>query len=60
MSEVKYDIAYAESQNAYANLFASMGIDHFAPDITGREGVAPLRAALEKLWADREMAMKLD
>jgi outer membrane protein TolC len=60
VSEVKYDIAYAEAQNAYANLFASMGIDDFAPDVTGREDIGTLRQSLEKLWADREMALKLD
>jgi outer membrane protein TolC len=58
VSEVKYDIAYAEAQNAYANLFGSMGIDDFGPDITGREDVGTLRGSLAKLWNDREMAMK--
>ncbi|MCK0129259.1 TolC family protein [Erythrobacter sp. F6033] len=59
VSEVKYDIAYAEAQNAYANLFASMGIDEFAPDLTGQEDVATLQTSLAKLWQDREAAMKL-
>jgi outer membrane protein TolC len=58
VSEVKYDIAYAEAQNAYANLFGSMGIDDFGPDITGKEDVATLRGSLSKLWADRELALK--
>ncbi len=58
VSEVKYDIAYAEAQNAYANLFGSMGIDDFGPDITGKEDVTTLRGSLAKLWNDREMAMK--
>ena len=60
VSEVKYDIAYADAQNAYANLFASMGIDDFAPDITGRENVGTLKTALNKLWDDRQTALKLD
>jgi outer membrane protein TolC len=60
VSEVKYDIAYAEAQNSYANLFASMGIDEFAPDITGRESVSALSAALSGLWQKRETALKLD
>jgi outer membrane protein TolC len=58
VAEVKYDIAYADAQNAYANLFGSMGIDDFGPDITGRENIATLRGSLSKLWADREIAMK--
>jgi outer membrane protein TolC len=59
VSEVKYDIAYAEAQNAYANLFASMGIDEFSPDVTGQEDVATLRASLEQLWREREQAVRL-
>jgi outer membrane protein TolC len=58
VSEVKYDIAYAEAQNAYANLFGSMGIDDFGPDITGREDISTLRGSLTKLWNDRELSMK--
>ncbi len=58
-AEVKYDIAYAEAQNAYAGLFASMGIDEFSPNVTGREDVATLRASLEQMWQDREAAVKL-
>jgi outer membrane protein TolC len=60
VSEVKYDIAYADAQNAYANLFASMGIDDFAPDITGRENVATLQQSLASLWQERENALKID
>jgi len=59
VSEVKYDIAYAEAQNAYANLFASMGIDEFSPDVTGREDVATLQASLAQLWREREQAVRL-
>ena len=60
VSEVKYDIAYADAQNAYANLFASMGLDNFTPDVTGREDVASLKAKLAQLWQSRETALKLD
>jgi outer membrane protein TolC len=60
VAEVKYDIAYAEAQNSYANLFGSMGIDDFGPDISGREDVGTLKASLAKLWNEREIALKLD
>ncbi len=60
VAEVKYDIAYAEAQNAYANLFASMGLDDFNPELTGREDVSTLSSSLESLWQGRETAMKLD
>ena len=59
VSEVKYDIAFAEAQNAYANLFASMGVDEFGPDVTGREDVATLQASLAQLWRDREESVRL-
>jgi outer membrane protein TolC len=60
VAEVKYDIAFAEAQNAYANLFGSMGIDDFSPDTTGREDVTTLSKSLETLWQTREDALKLD
>lgn len=60
VSEVKYDLAYAEVQNAYANLFAAMGVDHFSPDVTGRENVAQLSQSLATMWANRETALKVD
>ncbi len=60
VAEVKYDIAYAEAQNAYANLFASMGIDDFGPEITGKEAVGALKSRLAQLWQDRAAAMKLN
>jgi outer membrane protein TolC len=60
VSEVKYDLAYAEVQNAYANLYSAMGVDHFSPDITGRESVATLSQSLATMWADRETVLKLD
>jgi outer membrane protein TolC len=59
VAEVKYDIAYADAQNAYANLFASMGIDDFSPDVTGREDVTTLKSSLAGLWQSREAALKV-
>ncbi|GGE97060.1 hypothetical protein GCM10011404_32780 [Sphingomonas prati] len=60
VNEVKYDLAYAEVQNAYANLYSAMGVDHFSPDVTGREPVGTLAASLTRLWNERETALKLD
>ena len=58
VAEVKYDIAYAEAQNAYANLFASMGLDEYAPDLTGDENIATLSQSLAGMWARREAALR--
>lgn len=56
VAEVKYDIAYADAQNAYANLYASMGVDNYGPDLTGREDVRTLASALSGLWTQRMSA----
>jgi len=53
LSEIKFDLAYADMQNAYANLYASIGIDTFGPDITGREDLPTLSRSLEQLWRAR-------
>ena len=58
VSEVRYDIAYADAQNAYANLHAAMGIDSFTPDIAHDASVRDLSARLQDLWARRALAMK--
>lgn len=60
VAEVKYDIAYADVQNAYANLFSSLGIDEFAADLNGQEDIATLRRSLAMMWQGRERALRLD
>ena len=60
VSEVKYDIAYAEAQNAYANLYAAIGLDSFGPDVSGREDVATLAQSLRQLWDRRATAPSVE
>ena len=60
VSEVKYDIAYAEAQNAYANLYAAIGLDSFGPDVSGREDVATLANSLRGLWDRRAAAPTIE
>ena len=52
-SEVQADIAYADLQNAYANIFASMGLDPYGPEITGNESLDTVASSLEALWVER-------
>ncbi len=59
VSEVKYDIAYADAQNAYANLFSSLGIDEFGADLTGNEDIATMRRSLNAMWQNREQTLRL-
>lgn len=60
VSEVKYDISYAEAQNAYANLYAAIGLDSFGPDVSGREDVATLANSLRGLWDRRAAAPAIE
>jgi outer membrane protein TolC len=53
VAEVRLDIAHADLQNAYANIFTTIGLDPFGLDITGEESVAELARSLEALWASR-------
>jgi|CXWK01.1.fsa_nt_gi outer membrane protein TolC len=53
VAEAKYDIAYAQLQNAYANLFSSMGLDPYAWEIDRSTDVKSVTASLKKLWFER-------
>ncbi|MEM8749870.1 MAG: TolC family protein [Pseudomonadota bacterium] len=52
-SQVQADIAYADLQNAYANIFASMGIDPYAGDLRSDATVAELAKTIEQVWIER-------
>lgn len=53
VAEAKYDIAYAQLQNAYANLFSSVGLDPYAWEIDRSTDVKSVTASLKKLWFER-------
>jgi outer membrane protein TolC len=53
LSEVRYDTAYADLQNAYANLYASMGLDNFGVDITSNMPLPELTNVLQEHWTER-------
>ena len=52
-SQVSADIAYADLQNSYANIFASMGIDPYAEDLKASDTVDGLAASLQSVWIER-------
>lgn len=54
LAEMRFDLAYAETQTAYANLYSSIGLNPYAPDVTGHESVADLAGSLRSLWQRRE------
>jgi outer membrane protein TolC len=53
VAEAKYDIAYAQLQNAYANLFSSMGLDPYNWEIDRGQTVSDMAKSLKQLWFER-------
>jgi outer membrane protein TolC len=53
LAEIRYDAAYADVQNAYANLYASMGLDNFDFDIREDESISSIAGKLEHYWSER-------
>ena len=50
VAEARYDVARASVENAYANVFASMGQDTFGDINVSESSVADLGAHLESHW----------
>ena len=53
LASVKYDVAHADLQNAFAGVYASVGIDPYSQGVTGNESVAVLAKALRGTWIER-------
>lgn len=53
VSDVRYDLAYANLQNAYANIYASIGLDAYPPVDIDRDSVAQIKDALRRTWVAR-------
>ena len=53
VARVKHDIAYAELQNAFANIFASMGLPPYSVELTGNESLKEMKRSLKRLWRRR-------
>jgi outer membrane protein TolC len=53
LSSVKYDVAYADLQNAFASVYSSIGIDPYGETVTGTESVKQLSDALRSTWVER-------
>ena len=53
VAEAKYDVAYAQLQNAYANLFSSMGLDPYNWEVDRNQNVKSLANSLKDLWFER-------
>ncbi len=53
VAEVKRDIAYADVQNAYANVFASIGLDPHPSGFDENTSVKSLATSLKRVWLER-------
>ena len=53
VASVKRDIAHADLQNAFANIYATVGIDPYGENVTGGENVKTLAAHLRGVWLER-------
>ncbi|MBS0452378.1 MAG: TolC family protein [Proteobacteria bacterium] len=58
-SQVRHDLALADLQNAYANVYASLGIDPVDASMSTTEPVAELAGKLRAMWAKRQDAVAL-
>ncbi len=53
VAAVEYDVAYADLQNAYAAVYASLGIDPVDDRISEDMGVDQLAKVLREIWQER-------
>ena len=53
VAEAKRDIAFSALQNAFANVFASTGLDPYGSDFDVSEGVHDVAIRLKALWIER-------
>jgi len=60
VAQVRYDMALADLQNAYANVYASLGIDPVDAGMRTTESVAVLAGQLRAMWARRRDAVAGD
>ncbi|MEL6677051.1 MAG: TolC family protein [Pseudomonadota bacterium] len=59
LGSLRYDVTYADLNSAFANLYSSVGLDPYAPGLTGEETVDEMAQALRELWFDRGDTMAL-
>lgn len=53
VTESKLDMVYADLQNAYANLYASLGVDPFPKGMSSTDELADMAAKLRTMWTAR-------
>jgi outer membrane protein TolC len=59
VSKMRHDMALADLQNAYANVFASLGIDPITQDMRASDPVPVLGEKIRRMWARRLDALAM-
>ncbi len=52
-SRVKRDIAYADLQNSYANIYSAMGLDPYTLESISKDDLKSISASLKEMWIER-------
>jgi len=60
VAQVRHDVAYAEVQNAYANIFTGIGLDTFSTFAHASLSLPELTAKVRKVWKGRENGYGLE
>ena len=53
ISEARYDLAFADVQDAFARVHSSMGANPYGNDLMGDEDLQTITNSLERLWSQR-------
>jgi outer membrane protein TolC len=53
LADARLDTVYADLQNAYANIYASLGLDPFPTRLDERDGIGSMATQLRELWIER-------
>ncbi|MEL6694003.1 MAG: TolC family protein, partial [Pseudomonadota bacterium] len=53
VAELRTDVAFADLQNAFANLYASIGLDGYDAALTGNESIDEMEKVLKGWWQAR-------
>lgn len=53
LSELRFDIAHADLQNAFSTIYTTIGLDPYKNDITEDDSVDAVANSLRELWLDR-------
>jgi outer membrane protein TolC len=59
LADARVDTVYADLQNAYANIYASLGLDPFPAQLDDGDSVASMAAQLRDMWIERGKAQDI-